>query len=221
MSPNYTFMQWKALSKHILTTMPIEQTPELDLPLKSFPVQTLTHSIPVTKVSGETPMNLGPEVYTSSLTRSCSHNPSSMLNSGKDRWWKCHFPDSALSLPAKGWSPTVSSSIHMEANTSTETKQNQKNPVLEDIWCCWLTSACLVTVSRLGTKGWSLSPYDMAKLFAKIAFVFWTEVCNAPPYPCLPTLPEHFSNLNAYTFACFQPFSNCEYTEDESTFPYK
>lgn len=51
MSPNYTFMQWKALSKYILSAMPTEQTPELDLPLKSSPVQTLPHFIPVTKVS--------------------------------------------------------------------------------------------------------------------------------------------------------------------------
>lgn len=51
--PNSAFMQWKALSKHILTAMPIEPTPELDLPLKSSQVQTLTHFIPVTKVSAD------------------------------------------------------------------------------------------------------------------------------------------------------------------------
>lgn len=33
--------------------MPIEPTPELDLPLKSSQVQTLTHFIPVTKVSAD------------------------------------------------------------------------------------------------------------------------------------------------------------------------
>lgn len=51
MSLNYTFMQWKALSKHILTIMPTEQTPELDIPLKSSPVQTFAPFIPVIKVS--------------------------------------------------------------------------------------------------------------------------------------------------------------------------
>ena len=53
MIPNYAFMQWKALSYRIFTAMPIEPTPELDLPQKNSQVQTLTHFIPVTKVSSD------------------------------------------------------------------------------------------------------------------------------------------------------------------------
>lgn len=143
------------------------------------------------------------------LTRSCSHNPRSMLNLGKDRWWKCHFPDSALSLPAKGWSPHCFQFYpHGGQYFSTVTKQNQKNPCLRR-HLVLLTHVCL---SGHSIPSWNKGLVCLLMIWQnslpKLLLFSGQRYATLPHTLAYPRCLNTFSNLNAYTFACFQPFSN-------------
>lgn len=88
-------------------------------------------------------------------------------------------------------------------------KQMKRVPVLEGIWCCWLTSACPVLVAHDGTNEGlvcSLAMWQNPLSFFLERAIF---KCSALPrvlasLGCLTT----FSSVSAYTTTRFQPFSN-------------
>lgn len=157
---------------------------------KVLRIQTLPFSLHLRSVqvtSRETrPLTLT-ESYTSSWKHTCSHSTERMLKLGKDRWWKCSFSSLGLLFTYKISSPLFSV---LSTLGPSPWCPNKLKRVLEGMWCCWLTSACLVTVSHYGTDKWLVCPLtrcwnSLPKLMGFFPF-FWTESFSGGQLSSMP-----------------------------------
>lgn len=122
---------------------------------------------------------------------------------------KMSLSESASPLPTKRWSThRFQFYPHGGQYFSIVTKQNQKNPCLRR-HLVPLTHVCLSGHSVPSWNKGLVCPLMIWQNSLPKLLLFSGQRCATLPntlaYPrCLNT----FSNLSAYTFACFQPFSN-------------